>query len=185
MKIIPVRLGMALYCFLSPLVLFAQTVQKQKSGSAEVQITTCSPEELIGLIKYDSREAAEKVGLDVASASYGKFDRVLQEHSSKVDDLVQKHREVFERLYSLKGQYEEQATAQQDFQPLVKLIQLMEEQLQPIGVEVEKENDYLHILLAHVLEDRQFRKWERYQAKVKKERGPHYPRPMAGPLAMD
>ncbi len=184
MKIIPVRLGMALYCFLSPLVLFAQTAQKQKS-SAEVQITTCSPEELIGLIKYDHQEAAEKVGISRSSASFDKFDRLLQDHDARVDGIVKSHRDLFEGLHALKAQYEERATMLQDFQPLVELIHLMDEKLRPIADEVAKESEYLDILVAHVLQDKQYRKWKRYQVKVKKRHGPRYPRPMAGPFAWE
>ncbi len=184
MKITLIQIVMALNCALGPLVLFAQSSEKQKQES-QTRITTCTPEGLAGLIKYDHLEAAEKLGLDPGTAVFQKFDRMLQDHDSEVDAIVSDHQALFDGLYKLKSEYEDRATAQQDFQPLVELIRLMEEELEPIAPEVEKEQNYLNVMAAHVLGDSKYKKWERYQAKVKKKCGPRYPRPMAGPLAMD
>lgn len=184
MKTTLIRLGVALYCMLSSTLLLAQNKTKSASNS-QIRITTCTPEGLAGLIKYDLTESAAKLGLESGTADFEKFGRLLKDHDQKVDAIVEGHRLLFDRLYSLKTEYEDRATAEQDFQPLVKLIRLMEEELEPIGEEVAKENDYLNVLAAHVLGEKKYSKWERYQHKVKKAQGPHYPRPMAGPLMMD
>ena len=184
MKITLIRMGIALYCLLGPLGLFAQAAKKQKNEQ-QARITTCTPEGLAGLIKYDHLEAAEKLGLKPNTPICEKFDRMLSEHDRKVEAIVQDHQALFDGLYTLKEEYEDRATAQQDFQPLVELIRLMEQQLEPISGEVDKENEYLNVLASHVLGEKRYPKWERYQRKVHKKSGPRYPRPMAGPLEMD
>lgn len=184
MKFNPIWKGIALCCLLCPTALFAQSAKKLKNEQ-QTRITTCTPEGLAGLIKYDHLEAAEKLGLKPNTSVYEKFDRMLSEHDRQVDAIVQDHQALFEGLYKIKAEYEDRATAQQDFQPLVELIRLMGEQLEPISGEVDKENEYLNVLAAHVLGEKMYPKWERYQRKVHKKCGPRYPRPMAGPLDMD
>ncbi|GAB3218710.1 hypothetical protein [Algoriphagus aestuariicola] len=184
MKIYFLWTGLLLCQLLCPVKTIAQSAAQPRNNNTP-RISTCTPEELIGLIKYDHQEAAEKMGISRSSASFDKFDRLLQDHDAKVDGIVKSHQDLFEGLYALKAQYEERATLLQDFQPLVELIHLMYEKLRPIADEVAKESEYLDILVAHVLQDKQFRKWKRYRVKVKKRRGPRYPRPMAGPLVWE
>ena len=181
---IRIRVAWGLILFACPLILLGQASEKHKS-TAPSRITTCTPEGLIGLVKYDHLEAAGKVGLTFGSPGFEKFDRLLAEHDRKFDAIIGDNQKLFGELYSLKAQYEELATGRQDFTPLVELIDLMKNQLMPISELVEKEDQYLNILMAHVLEERQFRKWERYQRKVKKAKGPKYPRPMAGPILVE
>jgi hypothetical protein len=179
-----IRLACCLILFNSPMILLGQAAEKRKSA-APVRITTCTPEGLIGLVKYDHLEAAGKVGLESGTPGFEKFDGLLAEHDQKLDAIIQNNQKLFEGLYSLKVQYEDLATVRQDFIPLVELIGLMKNQLMPISELVEEEDQHLNILMAHVLEEKQYRRWERYQSKIKKAQGPKYPRPMAGPILVE
>ena len=157
----------------------AQSAREQKLGAF------FGPEDIAGLIRYDSLEASRKIGIDASTEFYPQFCRLLSSHNARVRELVRENEELFASLETMKSKHVKIAAERYDFQPIMELIDVMKNQLHPVSIRAKEDEDYLNTLMLPILGERKHKRWLNYQAKLKKSKMPKYPMPMAGPLPGD
>lgn len=140
-------------------------------------------EELLQIVRLDEREVIKKLHVDTDESLEKVLEFSLKSYDQGITQVESKHQSLINTSLREFDKKLDEIEDDMDFEAVLEQINLLKITLSPLEKEFQEVETQLNARLQLSLSEKQFKQWEHYFERKKKNISGKTPMPMAGPTA--
>lgn len=144
---------------------------QQQGQRSQTSIPTMNPENMAGILIYDTDEVVKKLKIKKAPKK-AIVNQAIARHNNKVNELKVFNFETFNKVKKYLNKKREEVKLSRDFSIMKEARMNANEMLAPIRTKVMQQQNLLNTTLEKELSEKEYKKWLKYQEDELKKLNP-------------
>jgi len=125
-------------------------------------------EKYLGIIIYDGKKVAKKTGVKKKSEKGKKLLTIISEFNKSLKEMIRINSFTFLEMKEYVEKSQEKAQESGDFSIMRDVQKTINERFKPFSNDFKEKEEKLDVSLKELLSEKEFKKWEKYKKKAKK-----------------